>query len=113
MYSKTQNRLKLQFFPSQLSNKKSKWYQLETLMPWSEISKIYQVFFQIEEEMPFLLDIIQSDKGLSDRRTLITIMETPMLQYFLGFDDFIHDEIFDYTLLCKYRQLLDLILQNN
>jgi hypothetical protein len=39
-----------------------------------------------------------------------TIMETPMLQYFLGLDDFMMDPPFDYTLLCKYRQLIGIDL---
>jgi len=32
------------------------------------------------------------------------IMETPMLQYFLGLDHFMMEELFDFSLLCKYRQ---------
>ena len=48
--------------------------------------------------------IIQAERKTSDRETLEDIMETPMLQYFLGMDDFIMDEPFDFSLLCKYRQ---------
>jgi hypothetical protein len=58
-------------------------------VPWREIEEILSPLF-------------------SDRETIETIMETPMLQYFLGMDDDMMEEIFDYTLLCKYRQRVSL-----
>jgi len=112
MQTKTENRLELEFFPKNLINPKSKWFELEKLMPWQDIEELLSDLFSdsgrnaipVRQIVGAL--IIQSDKSLSDRDTMETIMETPMLQYFLGLDDFMMDAPFDYTLLCKYRQLI-------
>lgn len=112
MQSKTENRLELEFFPSQLIIKSSKWYDLEKMMPWKEIEESLSDLFSdhgrhsIPVRQIIGALIIQADKALSDRDTLITIMETPMLQYFLGLDDYIKKPLFDFTLLCKYRKLI-------
>jgi hypothetical protein len=81
-------------------------------MPWGEIEEQLSDLFSdsgrnaIPVRQIIGALIIQSDKSLSDRDTMETIMETPMLQYFLGMDDFMMGAPFDYSLLCKYRQLI-------
>jgi transposase, IS5 family len=114
MQSRTENRLPLEFFPSHLIIKSSKWYTLESLVPWQEIEELLSPLFSdrgrnaIPVRQIIGALIIQTHKNLSDRETLETIMETPMLQYFLGLDDYIMEELFDHTLLCKYRQKIGL-----
>jgi len=112
MQTKTENRLELEFFPKNLIIPTSKWFELEKLMPWQEIEELLSELFSdsgrnaIPVRQIIGALIIQSDKSLSDRDTVETIMETPMLQYFLGLDDYIREPLFDFSLLCKYRQLI-------
>lgn len=119
MQSKTENQLPLEFFPSKLINKKSKWYTLRSLIPWQEYEELLAPLFSnrgrhaIPVRQIIGALIIQTYKGTSDRETIDEIMEAPMLQYFLGMDDFSHDPIFDYTLLCKYRQKIGLDLSKD
>ncbi|MDD5292807.1 MAG: transposase [Candidatus Izemoplasmatales bacterium] len=47
-------------------------------------------------------------KKTSDQETLEDIMETPMYQYFLGLDEYVMKPLFDFSLLCKYRQRIGL-----
>ena len=110
MQAKTENRLPLQLFPKNLIIQTSKWFQMETLMPWEDIETILADLFadtgrnSIPARWIIGALIIQADKNLSDRETLEVIKETPMLQYFLGLDDYLTEELFDFSLLCKYRQ---------
>lgn len=119
MQSKTENQLPLEFFPSNLINKKSKWYRLRSLVPWQEFEELLSPLFShrgrnaIPVRQIIGALIIQTYKGTSDRETIDEIMEAPMLQYFLGMDDFSHEPIFDYTLLCKYRQKIGLDLSKD
>lgn len=112
MQTRTENRLPLQMFPQQLVIPASKWYELEKIMPWREIEELLADLFAergrnaIPVRQIIGALIIQTSKNLSDRETLEEIMETPMLQYFLGLDDYQMEPLFDYTLLCKYRQLI-------
>jgi transposase, IS5 family len=115
----TENRLPLEFFPEKLIIKSSKWYNLKALIPWQEFEKLLSPLFSrrgrnaipVRQILGAL--IIQTDKGLTDRETIETIKETPMLQYFLGLDDYITEDLFDFTLLCKYRQKIGLDLSKD
>ena len=110
MQTKTENRLPLQLFPQNLINPKSKWFGMEALMPWSDIEERLADLFEDRGRNAIPVRwiigalIIQAERKTSDRETLEDIMETPMLQYFLGLDDFLMDPLFDFSLLCKYRQ---------
>lgn len=50
--------------------------------------------------------IIQTRMNLTDRETIDMISDMPALQYFLGLPTFEPIELFDFTLLCKYRKRL-------
>jgi transposase, IS5 family len=119
MQSKTENQLPLEFFPSNLINKQSKWYRLRSLVPWQEFEELLSPLFShrgrnaIPVRQIIGALIIQTYKGTSDRETIDEIMEAPMHGYFLGMDDFSHEPIFDYTLLCKYRQKIGLDLSKD
>lgn len=112
MQTRTENRLDFKLFPQNLINAKSKWFAMEALIPWPEVEEELSDLFSdrgrnaipVRQIVGAL--IIQTDKNLSDRETMETIMETPMLQYFLGLDDFMMDPLFDASLLCKYRQMI-------
>jgi len=116
MQNKTENRLPLSLFPKLLINEKSEWFKLEKVVPWKDIEEMLEPVFSdsgrnaIPVRQIIGALIIQARRGLSDRETLIVIMETPMMQYFLGLDDFIHNQIFDFTLLCKYRKQIGIDL---
>lgn len=108
--TRTENHLPLQLLPQNLVNPKSKWFQMETLMPWQEIeSNLTDLFAETgRNSIParWIIGalVIQAERKTSDRETMEDIMETPMLQYFLGLDHFMMKELFDFLLLCKYRQ---------
>lgn len=110
MQTKTENRLPLQLFPSNLINTKSKWYAMAALVPWSEYEELLADLFADcgRNAIPvrWILGsfLIQAIKKTSDRETMEDIMETPMLQYFLGLDEYLMEPLFDFSLLCKYRQ---------
>ena len=110
MQTMTENRLDLKMFPENLINPKSKWYTLEKLIPWREIEELLAPLFKESGRNAIPVRhiigalIVQTSKNLSDRETIEVIMETPMIQYFLGFDTFTHDVIFDDSNLSKYRK---------
>lgn len=112
MQSRTENRLPLAFFPKNLIIPTSKWFKMEAIVPWQELEELLSDLFSdsgrnaIPVRQIIGALIIQADKKTSDRETLEEIMEAPMLQYFLGLDDYIREPLFDFTLLCKYRQLI-------
>ena len=112
MQTMTENRLDLDMFPSELIIPSSKWYKLRELMPWREIEEILSPLFEDSGRNAVPVRhiigalIIQTEKSLSDRETIEEIMETPMMQYFLGLDDYIMEPLFDFTVLCKYRKLI-------
>lgn len=118
MYKSTEKQQTMSFypFPEYLIDKKSVWYELENLMPWFEIETILELLFSkvgrnaIPTRHIIGALIIQVKKGLSDRDTITTIRETPMLQYFLGFESFSMTDPFDFTLLSKYRKKLGIDL---
>jgi len=110
MQTMTEDRLELEMFPSELVIPTSKWYKLRRLMPWREIEELLAPLFQESGRNAIPVRhiigalIIQTDKNLTDRETMETIMETPMLQYFLGLDSYIMEPLFDFSLLSKYRK---------
>jgi transposase, IS5 family len=110
MQTKTENRLPLQLFPSNLINPKSKWLAMESAMPWQDIEEHLEDLFEERGRNAIPVRwivgalIIQAERKTSDRETMEDIMEMPMLQYFLGLDEYVMDPLFDFSLLCKYRQ---------
>ncbi len=112
MQTMTENRLDLDMFPSELIIPSSKWYKLRELMPWREIEEILSPLFEdcgrnaIPVRHIIGALIVQTEKNLSDRETIEVIMETPIIQYFLGLDRYIMEPLFDFTLLSKYRKLI-------
>ena len=112
MQTRTENRLDIKMFPQNLINEKSKWFAMEALIPWMEIEEELSDLFSDRGRNAIPVRwiigslIVQADKGTSDRETLEVIMETPMLQYFLGMDEFMMEPPFNASLLCKYRQLI-------
>lgn len=112
MQNKTEDRLELEMFPKSLVIPTSKWYTMRKLMPWREIEEMLANLFADRGRNAIPVRhivgalIIQADKNLSDRETIETIMETPMLQYFLGLDDYLMEPLFDFSLLSKYRKRL-------
>ncbi|MFH0766876.1 MAG: IS5 family transposase [Bacillota bacterium] len=112
MYQPTEKQLSLNLFPKQLIIESNEWYHLERIMPWYEIENIMEGLFSnvgrnaIPVRQIIGALIIQTKLGLTDRDTLIFIQLTPMFQYFLGLPDYTPQELFDYTLLCKYRKII-------
>lgn len=110
MQTMTENRLDLDMFPSELIISSSKWYKLRKLIPWREIEDLLSPLFEESGRNAIPIRhiigalIVQTDKNLTDRETVETIMETPMIQYFLGLDSYIMKPLFDFTLLSKYRK---------
>jgi hypothetical protein len=110
MQTKTENRLPLQLFPSNLINPKSKWLAMESATPWQDIEEQLEDLFEERGRNAIPVRwivgalIIQAERKTSDREIMEDIMEMPMLQYFFGLDEYVMEPLFDFSLLCKYRQ---------
>lgn len=108
-------------FQQELINPNSKWYQLNNVVSWNEVTR------EIEESLGKRGNgaissrqilgalLVQIFSNSSDRETISLIMDTPMIQLFCGYESFSFDNTFDYSNLSRYRALLgiDLIQKIN
>jgi transposase, IS5 family len=105
-------------FEGQLSEN-NRWVIMAQLIPWSEFESEYASFFSEEMGAPaktFRIAlgslIIKEKLGISDRETVEQIRENPYLQYFIGLSSYSNDYPFDPSMLCHFRQRIDMDLVN-
>jgi hypothetical protein len=114
MYQSVEHIPTLELFPMHLIRKDNPWLTLERLIPWGELEDMLKDLFSLSDygrkaiPVRHILGalIIQDKMNLTDRDTIDMISDMPALQYFLGFSTYEPIEIFDFTLLCKYRKVL-------
>lgn len=89
----------------------NEWVILGDLLPWSELESGYSEQFPGKNgrvAYPFRLVlgslIIQSRKGLADRKLVAEITENPYLQYFIGLPRFQHEQPFCSASLVSFRK---------
>ncbi|NCC62492.1 MAG: IS5 family transposase [Verrucomicrobiae bacterium] len=118
MYQSSETIPTLDLFPMHLIRKDSPWLALEQLIPWRKLEVLLKDLFSSSDRgrksipVRHVLGalIIQNKMNLTDRDTIDMISDMPALQYFLGLPTYEPIELFDFTLLCKYRQLLGIDL---
>lgn len=114
MYKPIDQLPKLDLFPKHLIRKDSKWLTLTNLIPWDLLELSLMDLFSNSDKGRESIPvrhiigalIIQTEMGLSDRDTIDMIADLPALQYFLGLPTYDPTELFDFTLLSKYRKLI-------
>jgi hypothetical protein len=89
------------------------------LIPWSEFEQEYASIFSEEMGAPAksfrmaLASLIIKEKlGTSARETVEQIRENPYLQYFIGLSSYSNDSPFDPSMLCHFRQRINIDVVN-
>jgi len=101
----------LPYFLDTTLNPDNRWVKLSTLIPWSDVEKIYALNFTsqkgpkaIPARVAFGSLIIQVKLSLTDEETVETIAENPYMQYFLGFEMYEQKAPFDSSLMTHFRK---------
>ncbi len=88
-------------------------YKCSGLSLWKEIEPGYAYKFSKEKgrrakSVRVVLGafIIKEKKNLTDEETILEIQENPYLQYFLGFESYQEDPIFEASLMVYFRKRL-------
>jgi hypothetical protein len=92
-------------------NASNRWVKLSTIIPWNEFESEYASHFSKGKGAPSLSFrvalgslIIKERLKLSDVETVQNIEESPYLQYFLGFKEFLMKPPFDSSMLTHFRK---------
>ncbi len=91
----------------------NRWVRMAKLLDWDALASIYGVNFSstmgakaIEARVVIGALIIKHIESKDDRGTIDMIAENPYMQYFLGFDHFSSEPIFDPSLFVYIRKRL-------
>ena len=97
----------------------NRWVVMAELIPWSEFEQEYASLFSEEMGAPaksFRMAlgslIIKEKLGTSDIETVEPIRENLYLQYFIGLSSYSNEAVFDPSMLCHFRQRIDINLVN-
>lgn len=96
-------------------NRENRWCQLAMMIPWKAIESHYvKKLGKIDEgrrafsvRVAFGSLLIQTKKKTTDEETVLEIMESPYLQYFLGFHSFRDRKPFNSSLMTYFRKRID------
>lgn len=121
MYKTNDQTPTLDLFPKHLFSKDNKWASLTDLVPWDILELSLKDVFSTSDlgrasiPVRHILGalIIQYEMNLTDRETIFFIANMPVLQYFLGLSTYEPIELFDFTLLSKYRKLIGIDVSKN
>lgn len=99
-------------FESKLSED-NRWVKLARLLDWDFLANIYANSLSSNMGAPGIdarviigALIIKHIENLDDRGTIQAIQENPYMQYFLGFDQFVYEPVFDPSLFVSIRKRL-------
>ena len=91
-------------------DKENRWIKLAEIIPWEELTRIYQKAMSSEMGRPGISAriaigamIIKHLKKLSDESTIEEIKENPYLQYFLGYEEYSMKRAFESSLFVTIR----------
>jgi transposase, IS5 family len=94
-------------------NRKNRWVKLAEVMPWDELSTVYNQALSERTGRPGLPSrvvvgalIIKHLMTLTDEETIEQIRENPYLQYFLGYPSYSYEHGFDSSLFVTIRKRL-------
>ena len=111
-----QNQLDIFNFKTEFESKldsENRWVKLAQILDWDGFASIYSKKFSstmgakaIDARIIIGALIIKHIEAKDDRGTIEAIKENPYMQYFLGFDHFTSDAIFDPSLFVHIRKRL-------
>ena len=91
----------------------NRWVQMSRVIPWAEIEPRYAHSFSKKKgrraktiRVALGALIIKEKLNLTDEETILQIQENPYLQYFLGFESYQEDPIFEASLMVYFRKRL-------
>lgn len=92
-------------------DKNNRWVHLAQKIPWDEFARIYGKALckgfgrpSVNARVVIGAMIIKHKKCLPDEATIEEIQENAYLQYFLGYEEFRHDQAFDPSLFVTIRK---------
>ena len=92
-------------------DKNNRWVRLAQKIPWDEFARIYGKALckgfgrpSVNARVVIGAMIIKHKKCLPDEATIEEIQENAYLQYFLGYEEFRHDQAFDPSLFVTIRK---------
>ena len=91
----------------------NRWVQMSKIIPWEEIEPRYAHSFSKKKgrraksiRVALGALIIKEKLNLTDEETILQIQENPYLQYFLGFESYQEEAIFEASLMVYFRKRL-------
>ncbi|OQW98747.1 MAG: hypothetical protein BWK68_00175 [Elusimicrobia bacterium A5] len=93
--------------------KLSNGVKLHDIIPWEELEKIYKKYFSDvgrpgkDSQLVNGLMIVKHQKVISDEETVKDFLESPYIQYFCGYDQFVLGKEIDSSTLTNMRKRLD------
>ena len=91
----------------------NRWVKLAKLIPWEELEPNYAIHFSKKmgrKAKPFRVALgallIKEKLQLTDEETVEQIRETPYLQYFLGYQSYQDEILFDASMMTHFRKRL-------
>jgi hypothetical protein len=94
-------------------NRENRWIKRAESIPWDEIEHRYAELFKnkkgnVAKPLRLALGscIIQAEYSFSDEETVLQIQETPYLQFFCGFSEYVDARPFDSSLMVYFRKRL-------
>ena len=91
----------------------NRWIKRAESIPWEEIEHRYAALFKNKKgnvakllRLALGACIIQAEYSFSDEETVLQIQETPYLQFFCGFTEYIDARPFDSSLMVYFRKRL-------
>ena len=91
----------------------NRWVKMAKLLDWDKLAAVYAKSFSstkgagsIDARVVIGALIIKHMEKKDDRGTIEAIQENPYMQYFLGFDHFRHEPVFDPSLFVHVRKRL-------
>lgn len=112
----SQNQLEIFEFKTEFESKldpNNRWVKMAKLLDWDRLAKIYSRNFSstmgakgVDARVIIGALIIKHIEAKDDRGTIDTIRENPYMQFFLGFDHFSSEPVFDPSLFVHIRKRL-------
>jgi transposase, IS5 family len=112
----SQKQLEIFDFKTEFESKldpNNRWVKMAKLLDWDKLAEIYGQNFSstmgatsVDARVVVGALIIKHIEGKDDRGTIDAIKENPYMQFFLGFDHFSFDSVFDASLFVHIRKRL-------
>lgn len=110
------NQVKIEEFKTPFEiklDKNNRWVKLGELICWDQLAQIYYQKMSIDEGRPSIdarriigAMLIKHKLVLSDEETVLQIQENPYLQFFLGYQQYESEPVFNPTLFVAIRKRL-------